>query len=517
MQDHSHELLNENDLEQIEAKGLTVADVEKQLKQFTKGFPYLNIISAATIGNGIHKLNDDELNQYLSIWEGVQKSCKDKIIKFIPASGAASRMFKALYEFINTDQDYTLDELPDKVKVFFQNIQKFAFYDALNDTCLKNDWRTVSRMMAQNDFKGILENLLETKGLSYGSLPKALLLFHKYDNGNRTAAEEHLAEGAYYAKNIKGEVNLHFTLSPEHIVPFDELINEKKGQIEDLFSVNYNITYSVQKPETDTIAVDMNNRPLRDAESHKLVFRPGGHGALIQNLNEIDADIIFIKNIDNVVPDRFKCDTIIYKKVLGGYLIYLRDAIFRIMDQLNKGKVTKELLESAVELLDKHFSVKVDINDLHPEEAAVILREKLNRPIRVCGMVKNDGEPGGGPYIIKEEDGSTSLQILESTQINKEDPKDLEIFENSSHFNPVDLVCCVKDSNGNKFDLNAFVDENTGFISHKSKDGVELKALELPGLWNGAMAGWNTSFIEVPASTFNPVKVVNDLLRDMHQ
>lgn len=508
---------NEKDIKQIEEMGLSVSDVEKQIKRFSKGFPYLNVVKAASLKDGILSLDKEKLNKYLEIWEQIQRHDDTQILKFVPASGAASRMFKDLYEFLNSEEEYTEDTLPESIKLFFSNISDFAFYNALDETCLSSDWRTVSCMLAQNDYKGVVRNLLDEKGLAYGHLPKALLLFHRYKDANRTAAEEHLAEGALYAKDGKGEVNLHFTLSPEHIQPFNKLMAAKKKDLEDRYSVRFNISHSVQKKETDTIAVDLQNRPLRDGETGNLVFRPGGHGALIQNLNDIDADVIFIKNIDNVVPDHHKCETIIYKKALAGYLIYLRDKIYKIMDQISRGKYSKELLENAVDLLRRHFSVKVNVEDLPLEESISIVREKLNRPIRVCGMVRNEGEPGGGPYIVEDEDGTTSLQILESTQIDKNNDEAMSILRSGTHFNPVDLVCCVKDFKGHKFDLTAFIDEDTGFISEKSKNGVELKALELPGLWNGAMSGWNTAFVEVPVETFNPVKVVTDLLRDMHQ
>lgn len=509
--------LTQEDLLQIEEQGLSLKEIEKQIKRLTNGFPYLKVLRSATVGEGITRLSKEEQVKYLEEWSKAQSSSGKKIIKFIPASGAASRMFKELYEVLSNSQECSMEELPDSVKSVLDQIHLFAFFDALNSVCLKNEFKTCTRMLAQGEYRKVISYLIEEKGLNYGNLPKALLLFHKYKDGNRTAAEEHLAEGAMYAKDLQGDVHLHFTLSPEHIAPFNELMSQKKSLLEERYSVNYNISYSIQKKETDTIAVDMNNQPLRDPKTGRLVFRPGGHGALIQNLNEIDADIIFIKNIDNVVPDHHKCETVIYKKVLGGFLVFLRNKVYRLMESLTKGRISRDTIEQARDLLYRYFSVDINIEGLHPEDAVRIIREKLNRPIRICGMVKNEGEPGGGPYIIEHEDGTTSLQILEGTQIDTSTEEGQKLLLSGTHFNPVDIVCSIKDYQGKFFDLTAFIDENTGFIAEKSKGGERLKALELPGLWNGAMAGWNTAFVEVPAETFNPVKTINDLLRDSHR
>jgi len=354
------------------------------------------------------------------------------------------------------------------------------------------------------------------KGLNYGSLPKGMLKFHNYGDSSRTAMEEHLAEGALYARNAAGNVNVHFTVSKEHLPYFKQLVSDKKSDYEKLFNVKYSVTFSEQKPSTDTIAANMQNEPFRD--NGKLVFRPGGHGALIENLNDIDADVIFIKNIDNVVPDKIKDSTVLFKKVIGGVLVSLQQQIDAYTELLESGKYTMDNVREIIAFVQQKLFVRnPETKILEDSDLVVYLLKKLRRPIRVCGMVKNVGEPGGGPFLAYNQDGSYSLQILESSQINLKDPESKAMFDASTHFNPVDLVCAVKNKKGEKYNLPEFVDKNTGFISLKSKNGKELKALELPGLWNGAMSDWNTVFVEVPISTFNPVKTVNDLLREQHQ
>ena len=358
--------------------------------------------------------------------------------------------------------------------------------------------------------------LLETAGLNYGALPKGLLKFHKYPEGPRTPMEEHLAEGALYAAGKSGKVNVHFTVSTEHRELFKKLVTEKVDDFAKRYGVNYYITFSEQKPSTDTIAADMDNQPFRD--NGKLLFRPGGHGALIENLNDLDADIIFIKNIDNVVPDRLKADTVTYKKLIAGVLVTLQKQVFEYLTLLDSGKYTHDQIMEMLQFLQKKlFCKNPETKDLEDSVLAIYLKNKFNRPMRVCGMVKNVGEPGGGPFLAYNSDGTISLQILESSQIDMDDLEKKEMFEKGTHFNPVDIVCAVRDYKGHKFDLVKYVDKATGFISYKSKNGKDLKALELPGLWNGAMSDWNTVFVEVPLSTFNPVKTVNDLLREQHQ
>lgn len=506
-------MLNANDLEQLKAKGISETQIEEQLACFVKGFPFLEIAASASMEQGILVVSKEDQATYMDAWDAYLAKNK-KIVKFVPASGAASRMFKNLYEFLSAD--YNEPNTAFEMK-FFGEINKFAFYDALNAKCLENEEKDIPALLAAGQYKAIVSNLLDAKGLNYGQLPKGLLLFHSYPGKVRTAMEEHLAEGAMYAKNNAGEVNIHFTVSPEHKALFEKLVEEKKGEYEEKFSVKYDVSFSVQKPSTDTVAADMENQPFRD-KNDRLLFRPGGHGALIENLNDVDADVVFIKNIDNVVPDSFKCSTVIYKKVIAGVLVTLQDKIFEYLHKIESGKYTHDEVEEMIHFLQDQLCIRnPETKLLEDAELILYIKGKLLRPLRVCGMVKNVGEPGGGPFLAVNPDGTISLQVLESSQIDMKDPAKKAMFEKGTHFNPVDLVCAVKDYKGQKYNLPDYVDKNTGFISFKSKDGRELKALELPGLWNGAMSDWNTVFVEVPIETFNPVKTVNDLLRPEHQ
>ena len=422
------------------------------MNDFRTGFPALDIVGPASVKDGIMKLSRQQQDEYIALWQQYLDE-GHSVLKFVPASGAASRMFKNLFEYLDNGEDNAF------MQEFFAGKDKFAFAPELEG----KEGREAVRYLLED--------------MNYGKLPKGLLLFHKYRDGARTPALEHLVEGALYAAS-NGVVRLHFTVSHEHLPLFRKHIADNLKKFEDKYSVKYEITFSEQQPSTDTLAANPDGTPFRTKDG-KLLFRPGGHGALIHNLNEQDADIVFIKNIDNVVPDRLKKDTVRYKQVLAGVLVEEQKRVFaRLQDP-----------------------------SLSAEE-----RERLNRPIRVCGVVKNTGEPGGGPFLVREEDGSISRQILESSQI-----EDKSLMAKSTHFNPVDLVCSLRDAEGKHYDLPKYVDPKTGFISSKSKDGKELLALELPGLWNGAMSRWNTIFVEVPISTFNPVKTVNDLLREQHQ
>jgi hypothetical protein len=506
-------MFTSEDLLQLKERGLTEEDVLTQLTYFKEGFPPLSVVSAATVGNGIMRIGDDDQAAYIEAWnQYCQRNCT--IVKFVPASGAASRMFKDLFAFLDADYD---EPRTDFEKRFFSEIEKFAFYDALNTCCLNHYGHTISQLLSLGKYKAIVRALLLPEGLNYGSLPKGLLLFHKYPDGNRTPTEEHMVESAYYAKDGNGRAVLHFTVSPEHRGLFEKLTAEKSPLYGQRLNTRYDISFSIQKPSTDTLAVDMNNEPFRD-ENGRLVFRPGGHGALIENLDAIEADVIFIKNIDNVVPDRLKDNETRYKKLLAGVLVKMQERAFRYMEKLESGDATTDDLSEMLRFTENELCIRHEGISLDSEhELRNYLVRKLNRPFRVCGMVKNQGEPGGGPFIVKNPDGTASPQILESSQINPDDPVAMNAFRNSTHFNPVDLVCSVKNHKGEKYRLPDYVDRNTGFISIKSKNGRELKALEHPGLWNGGMSDWNTVFVEVPVSTFNPVKTVIDLLRPEHQ
>lgn len=505
-------MITPEDKELLAQKGITEAQIAEQLACFQKGFPYLKLDAAASIEKGILAPGAEEQKEYLDAWEAYTRTDKT-IVKFVPASGAASRMFKNLFEFLDADYNTPSTKFE---QTFFDNIEKFAFYDDLNEACVHITEKDIPALIAEENYKAVVAALLNVAGLNYGALPKGLLKFHKYEEGARTPLEEHLAEGAMYAAGKNGKVNVHFTVSTEHRELFKRLVAEKTTAFANRYGVDYNISFSEQKPSTDTIAADMDNQPFRD--NGKLLFRPGGHGALIENLNDLDADVIFIKNIDNVVPDRLKADTVLYKKLIAGVLVSLQKQAFQYLELLDSGQYTHEQIMEILQFLQKDlFCKNPGVKDLEDAELVIYLKKKLNRPMRVCGMVKNVGEPGGGPFLAYNSDGTISLQILESSQIDMDNPAAKEMFEKGTHFNPVDLVCAVRDYKGHKFDLVKFVDKATGFISYKSKSGKDLKALELPGLWNGAMSDWNTVFVEVSLSTFNPVKTVNDLLRDQHQ
>lgn len=506
-------MLTQEDKELLLKKGISEAQIAEQLACFEKGFPYLELSAAASVENGGILVADADLQEkYLKAWDAYKDSDK-KIVKFVPASGAASRMFKNLFEFLGADYS---EPTTDFEKKFFSRVHDFAFYDELNEACVKNTGKDIDTLIAEKNYKAVVANLLESAGLNYGALPKGLLKFHRYEDGVRTPLEEHLVEGALYAAGKTGQVNVHFTVSTEHRALFQQLVDEKVAAYSSRFGVQYQVSFSEQKPSTDTVAADMENKPFRD--NGKLLFRPGGHGALIENLNDLDADIVFIKNIDNVVPDRLKADTVTYKKLLAGALVTLQKKAFEYLELLDSGHYSHEQLETIIRFVQQDLRCRrADIKNLEDADLVIYLRKKLNRPMRVCGMVKNVGEPGGGPFLAYNPDGTVSLQILESSQIDMKDPEKKAMFEKGTHFNPVDLVCAVRDYKGNKFNLLNFVDKATGFISYKSKNGKDLKALELPGLWNGSMSDWSTVFVEVPLSTFNPVKTVNDLLREQHQ
>ena len=505
-------MLSERDLKQIADKGISEKQIENQLNEFKTGFPFLRLEAAASVEHGIVATTEESRAKFEKSWEQYKAAGK-KVVKFVPASGAASRMFKDMFAFVDAEYDKPTTDFEKK---YFDNIEKFAFYGELNDVCLKNEGKDIPTLLAEGNYKAVAAEMLKAEGLNYGQLPKGMLLFHKYAEGPRTPMEEHLVEAALYAAS-NGEANIHFTVSHEHMPFFQKKVADKADFYAKKYGVKYDISFSEQKPSTDTIAANPDNTPFRNADG-SLLFRPGGHGALIENLNEIDADVIFIKNIDNVVPDRLKGDTVTYKQVIAGVLVTLQQKAFEYLRLLDAGTYNHDKLEEMIRFVQQDLCCrKADIKNLEDADLVIYLRKKLNRPMRVCGVVKNVGEPGGGPFLTYNQDGTVSLQILESSQIDKNNAEYMEMFTKGTHFNPVDLVCAVKDYKGQPFNLPDFVDRTTGFISSKSKNGKELKALELPGLWNGAMSNWNTVFVEVPLATFNPVKTVNDLLREQHQ
>ncbi|WP_149241363.1 DUF4301 family protein [Dyadobacter sp. 32] len=495
----------DEDVTQISQRGSDLAVVEEQVKYFVDGFPFLQLSKAATVGDGILSLSDSEIAEVVAAFDKRASEGEVALLKFVPASGAATRMFKSLFGFLQDDKkDKSVEE-------FFTRLPEFAFYEDLKAS-LAADGHDISSA----DEKTIVSYYLTNKGLGYGELPKGLLKFHNYAERSRTPLEEHLVEGAKYA-NAGGNVQIHFTVSPEHRDKFEKLVVEVLPTYQSRFGVKYFVSFSEQQKSTDTIAVNLDNTPFREADG-SLLFRPAGHGALLENLGQLDADIIFIKNIDNVVPDRFKDETITYKKALAGVVLNYQKRIFDYLKQL-AGSTDSGLLAQLDTFFRNELSVvpPAAFASWSDSEKTEYFLRKLDRPLRACGMVKNQGEPGGGPFWAENADGSSSLQVVESAQVDVDDAEQNKLFKDSTHFNPVDLVCAVKNSEGELYDLKKFRDPLTGFITGKSKDGKELKAQELPGLWNGAMADWNTIFVEVPLITFNPVKTVNDLLREQHQ
>ena len=506
-------MFTEKDKRQMVRRGNNPDVAADQIRMFREGFPFLKIGEACSVDNGIIRLDRKKKEEAVLrydkyIGEGL------KPLKFVPASGAASRMFKSVFaakeDLESGMSEAAVLERNKEVKLFYEGLKKFAFYDDLSNA---NGGRQLNLGEA-------ISLLLSDKGLNYGFLPKGLLKFHQYSDGARTPFEEHLVEGALYARDKDGNVYLHFTISPEHMAEFKKRLATIREKYEKEHSVTFHVEFSRQKPSTDTIAVDPSNNPFRENDG-RLLFRPGGHGALLENLNSLDADIIFIKNIDNVVPDRLKNITVEYKKALAGVLLKYREHIYRFQKELNEKYYTalnSAFLAEAANFMEYTLNTRPAENQYYTEKETLYryLQQKYNRPFRVCGMVRNTGEPGGGPFLARNPDYTFSLQIVETSQIDLKDKDQAAVVAGATHFNPVDLVCAVKNYKGEKYNLPDFTDPATGFISRKSKDGKELKALELPGLWNGSMSDWNTLFVEVPVETFNPVKTVTDLLREEH-
>ncbi len=470
---------SDSDIQQIEKHGLNISDIEQQLHDFETGFPFANIVSAATLNKGVQPMLSEKYAKYYD-----QHKNEYKIVKFVPASGAATRMFKDLFEFLSSGK------MNETTQTVLDNIDQFAFYEDLK-----------SVLPASAMPHDIIKYLVTECGLNYGNLPKGLLKFHKYDNETRTAVAEHLVEGAQYATS-NGNTHIHFTVSPEHIPDFKKTLQKIIPIYESKFNIKYDITLSTQKSETDTIAVNLDNSPFRNDDG-TLLFRPAGHGALIENLNEIESDIIFIKNVDNICPDHLRSNTILHKKALAGRAIEIQHQIFEYLHALDNGTANiAEIQKFIKETLGTTVTPDTNLHNI------------LNRPLRICGIIKNTGEPGGGPFWITEPDGTKSLQIIEPGQIS---PKNINILKDGEYFSPTDLVCMPYDYRGQKFNLLDYVDPTTGFISEKSKNGRPLRAMERPGLWNGAMAKWNTIFIETPLSTFTPVKTICDLIKPQHK
>lgn len=486
----------EEDVRQIIGHGKTVDAVKDEICRFEKGFGYPDIVASASVGNGILRLSDPEVEDCMSAAE----SFSGKIVKFVPASGAATRMFKDL--FAGLDEIVSGRQMNAAAARFVERFEEFPFASGCRESSPE----------------GKLRYVLSKDGLDYGNTPKGLVVFHSYGDDRRTAFAEHFVEGAMYACSGDGVVRMHFTVSPEHMDGFRNELDRIRPVYENRFGCRYDVSFSVQDPSTDTIAVNTDNTPFRTS-SGRLLFRPAGHGALIRNLGAVDADMIVVKNIDNVTVEGRLSDTVKWKKVLMGYLVRtvetLRSHTRRLRQSLQCGLQDAAPADEAGRFMSSVFGLDCALLEKSSSdrlEYCSKLLSFMDRPVRVCGMVRNEGAPGGGPFIVREKDGTISLQILESSQVNLSDDHCRKALEASTHFNPVDIVCCTKDCDGNRYDLSRFVDSDAGFISSKSHEGRPLKALELPGLWNGAMSRWNTVFVEVPVSTFNPVKTVMDLL-----
>jgi len=506
---------------QIEQKGLTVEKVNAQIRLFKVGLPFINLKEAATIGNGILNLSDREKESYITYFENRRKSIS--MLKFVPASGAATRMFKFLFQFIkeyNLSQEsinsYINRHKAKELSLFLVGLEKLPFFEEVIYKIHKI-FPNFNHLSYDEQRIEFVKTMLEENRLNFSFSPKGLLPFHRYKEHVSTAFEEHLFEAAMYASS-NNKASLHFTISEKYKHKFDEEFKYIEEDVEDKTNTKFNISFSYQKEATDTIALTTNNEPYIE-EDGSLLFRPSGHGALLENLNDLEADIIFIKNIDNVVVIDLEEEVGQYKKMLAGILLKIQEQSFKYQFKLEKKDINEVEISEIVEFLSNSMNVKISLefDNFSKEFKIQYLIEKLNRPIRVCGMVKNEGEPGGGPFWVKTENGNVSLQIVESAQVDKKNNLQKKILKEATHFNPVDLVCAVKTFKGEKFDLTKFVDHKSAFITMKTKVGKDIKALELPGLWNGSMALWNTIFVEVPLITFNPVKTVNDLLKPPHQ
>lgn len=508
--------LTKNDLELLSKKGISERKVREQIETFKEGIPFVQLEKAVTVGEGISKFNPEEERQLIDRFDKAKGEMV--LLKFVPASGAASRMFKALFNFLEAYDlsEESLKEYLERtgdtdMKTFSEGLTDFPFYKIVEN---RISGKTSSK---DEEIYLFLKEMMSEDALNYGFYPKGLLPFHNYGDHIATPFEEHLKEASIYSKS-GDTAKLHFTISEQHGDMFNKEFSNIKERVSSATRTSFEVSYSYQKPSTDTIAVDMDNQPFR-TDDGKVLFRPGGHGALIENLNDHDADIVFIKNIDNVTVPRFAREVVDSKKVLAGVLLKVQAKAFEYARRLNDGNLTAGQMDEIKSFLENELNGRLSdtFASFNIGEQIDVLKDKINRPIRICGMVKNEGEPGGGPFWIKDLKGNVSLQIIESAQINMDNAEQANIVKNATHFNPVDLVCGIKNHKSEKYDLMNFVDAKQGFITGKTKDGRELKALELPGLWNGAMAYWNTIFVEVPLQTFSPVKTVNDLLKPAHQ
>ena len=503
----------DEDIERIEAEGLNEEKVLFQLEEFKRGAPFARLTRPCTIGDGITVIPEDEREGLIAAHD--EAAGNGRMLKFVPASGAASRMFKDWHRsYENGELDFT----PGKGMIFAGELKRYAFYNDVRDIISREGYN-IDDLIKKGMFSMILEYILTSRGLNYAHIPKALLKFHAYTNRSRTPLEEHIVEAALYVRDVNNVCRIHITVSEEHKSMVEDYFSSVRKYYENHYKLVFDFQLSTQHASTNTIAADMGNHPFRDSGG-MLVFRPAGHGALLKNLNAIDGDIIFLKNIDNVVPDRLKGTTVRYEKILGGCLVRLQEEVFKYLQQLSldEDEIDEKFLSEAARFCKDKLNIAFPsgFSWLPGAERRDFIVDILNRPLRVCGMVKSEGEPGGGPFHVEDEGGTQSLQIIEEAQVNMGSEDQKTIWRSSTHFNPVDIVCGVRDFRSKKFDLNRFVDKKAVLITQKSQGGRDLKAMELPGLWNGSMAHWNTIFVEVPVKTFNPVKTVNDLLREEH-
>jgi len=510
--------LTDADREQLRGQAISVDEIDRQLSLFRKPRRFMRLVRPCTVGDGIRRMAPDETDEFLAFH--AEAAAKGRFAKFVPASGAATRMFRELLVYQKSPGRETSwptvleraasgDESARAVTRFMEELRRFAFWD---------DLRGVLGSDRPGEFVPALDALLEPGGLGYERSPKGLLKFHSYPDRSRTPFEEQMVEAAEYARGEGGLCRLHFTVSPEHLERFEFLFDEVREIYESRFDARFEVDYSVQKSSTDTVAVDPDNRLFRD-ETGRLVFRPGGHGALIENLNDLGADLVYIKNIDNVQPDDRRRIVSRWKRILGGYLVKLQRRGQEIFDRLRGDVPPTDFLDLALRFAGTRLQIQLNgrLDNRSPEARRRWLLDRLSRPIRVCGVVPNTGEPGGGPFWVRGSDGSVTLQIVETVQVDPDDAEQQAILAGSTHFNPVDLVCGLRDGECRPYDLRLFIDPDAVIVTEKSYAGRGLKALERPGLWNGAMAGWNTVFVEVPLETFTPVKTVLDLLRPEHQ
>jgi hypothetical protein len=501
--------LTERDREQIERLGIPAEEIGRQLALFRNPPPAAHLVRCCREGDGVRVLSRDEFPLLLDTWHEAAQA--GRFTKFVPASGAASRMFKSLSAFLDAPPG-SPEELAAagnsdarNVATFQEQLSRFAFSVP----------REAGAPSDPSSARAVVRAVLGREGLGFADKPKGLIPFHRTPGGGRTPFEEHLVEGARTVRDSEGRCRIHFTVSPEFEADFRALLEARRAPLEQAYGARFDVGFSVQHPATDTIAVDLENRPFR-LEDGSLLFRPGGHGALLRNLEGLGADLLYVKNIDNVVPESRLEIVVLWKKLLGGLLVSLERRALALSGALAAPGCPGSVLDDALRFLRSSFGVTVPATDSHEGFCRSIGR-LLERPIRVCGVVRNQGEPGGGPFWVEGQGGEVSAQIVESSQVDLSDPSQKELWSSSTHFNPVDLVLSLRDRTGRPYDLEAFVDPATVFISKKSRNGRDLKALELPGLWNGAMAGWNTVFVEVPGETFAPVKTVLDLLRPEHQ